>query len=91
MGIYYQVYSPEELSSTEENAIKKLSQDFAKLLTFWPQIGYTVKSFYYVVNERFRGVGPAVYKHLGELQQQNPNISFGIMAAKDLQRVFEQL
>ena len=90
-GIYYQVYAPEDLSTTEDKAIKKLHTDFNGLKNYWPTIGYPVKEFYYVVNDKYQGVGPGLLKNIKELQKANPNITIGLFKNNDLQNVFENL
>lgn len=90
-GIYYQVYAPEDLSTTEDKAIKKLYTDFNGLKNYWPAIGYPVKEFYYVVNDKYQGVGPGLLKNIKELQKANPNIIIGLFKNNDLQNVFENL
>lgn len=90
-GIYYQVYAPEDLSTTEDKAIKKLHTDFNGLINYWPTIGYPVKEFYYVVNDKYQGVGPGLLKNIKELQKANPNIIIGLFKNNDLQNVFENL
>lgn len=90
-GIYYQVYAPEDLSTTEDKAIKKLHTDFNGLKKYWPTIGYPVKEFYYVVNDKYQGVGPGLLKNIKELQKANHNIIIGLFKNNDLQNVFENL
>ena len=90
-GIYYQVYVPEDLSTTKDKAIKKLHTDFNGLKNYWPTIGYPVKEFYYVVNDKYQGVGPGLLKNIKELQKANPNIIIGLFKNNDLQNVFENL
>ena len=43
-GTYYQVYAPENLSTTEKKAIAKLNEDFNGLKAFWPSAGYKIKA-----------------------------------------------
>lgn len=88
---YYQVYAPEDLSTTENNAIKKLHTDFNCLKNYWPSIGCPVKEFYYVVNDRFKNVGPALMKNIIELQNNNPQIKIDIFLTNKLQNIFESL
>jgi len=90
-GTYYQVYAPENLSSTENNAITKLVTDFNGLLAFWPNIGFTVKKFYYVLNDKFKGVGPALYANIAKLRDANSDIKIDIFDSKRLQDIFDSL
>lgn len=90
-GTYYQVYAPEKLSSTEKTAIKKVIEDFEGLKAYWPSIGYPVKSFYFVVNDKFSGVGPSVYDTIKKLDTDNPDINVDLFLASDLERIFSSL
>lgn len=90
-GIYFQVYAPEEINVSEEKAVEKLITDFGGLMAYWPTIGYKVKEFYYVVNDKFKGVGPAVYATLGRLKQKYPSIKFDIWHSGKVLNVFECL
>lgn len=90
-GIYYQVYAPEDLSATENRAVQKLHTDFKGLKCYWPTINYPVKEFYYVVNNKYQGVGPGLLKNIKDLQTENPNIKIGLFLNNHLQNVFESL
>lgn len=90
-GTYYQVYAPENLATTEDAAIKKLHTDFNGLKSYWPSIGYPVKEFYYVVNNRYQGVGPGLYKNINAIQTANPNIKVNLFLNNNLQNIFENL
>ena len=90
-GTFYQVYAPEDLSSTEDNAINKLNEDFTGLKAFWPQVGYNVQHFFYVLNDRFKGVPPAVLKNVKAVDNNNPDIEVNVFTAADLQAVFQSL
>ena len=46
-GIFFQVFSPEEITTSYPNVIKKLNGDFNKLLKQWSP----VNEFYFVVND----------------------------------------
>ena len=90
-GTFYQVYAPENLSATEPKAISKLHEDFEGLKTFWPAAGYEVKHFYYVLNDKYTGVGPAILKNIKELEYNSDGISVGVFTAANLQQIFESL
>lgn len=90
-GTFYQVYAPEDLAATETDAINKLYRDFEGLKAFWPEAGFDVKSFFYVLNDRFKGVGPAILKNVKALDVDNSDISVDIFTAAKLQIVFEDL
>lgn len=90
-GTFYQVYGPEALSSTEANAIVKLKEDFNGLKAFWPSAGYEVKHFFYVLNDRFKGVLPAILKNVKALDNDNADITIDVFTTANLQNVFESL
>lgn len=90
-GTYYQVYAPENLSATEEKAIAKLNEDFNGLKAFWPSAGYEIKHFFYVLNDRFNGVGPAILKNVKALDIDNADISVEVFTTAKLQNIFQQL
>jgi hypothetical protein len=90
-GIFYQVYAPENLSATENAAINKLHTDFNGLKNYWPTIGYQVKEFNYVVNNKYQGVGPGLLKNISDIQTKNPNIKINLFLNNHLQDVFEKL
>lgn len=90
-GIFYQVYAPEDLSTTEDKAIKKLHTDFNGLKSYWPTIGYPVKEFYYVVNDKYKGVGPGLLTNVNDLKTKNSDIKIDLFLTNKLQGVFESL
>ena len=90
-GTFYQVYAPEDLASTEDKAANKLKQDFDGLKAFWPQAGYTVRRFFYVLNDRFKGVPPAVLKSVKAVDNDNPGVAIGVFTSANLQKVYESL
>lgn len=55
-GRYFQVYAPENLRRREQDALKKLEEDFQGLYGYWSSIfpsGF--REFYFVLNDRFTG------------------------------------
>ncbi|WP_265452182.1 hypothetical protein [Aeromonas salmonicida] len=69
-GKYYQVYAPAELFKNTDEAIKKVKSDFVKLKKYWNEIS-PIKSFYYVLNDKFKGVSPHITKVLEEIKNEN--------------------
>lgn len=69
-GKYYQVYAPEELFKNTDKAIKKVKSDFVKLKEYWESIS-PIKSFHYVLNDKFKGVSPHITKILEEIKNEN--------------------
>jgi hypothetical protein len=86
-GEYYQVYAPEELSIKEADAITKLNEDFEKLHKFWDQFS-KIKTFYYVLNDKYKGIGPNLSTALLDLHKKNPGIEFKPFLTKELEDSF---
>ena len=69
-GAYYQVYAPENIDMKITNAVSKLKEDFEGLKSFWDSI-YPIKEFYFTVNDKYKGLYPAIYYALAELKKHN--------------------
>ena len=69
-GKYYQVYAPEELFKNTDKAISKVKSDFVTLKEYWDSIS-PIKSFYFVLNDKFKGVSPHITKLLKEIKNEN--------------------
>ena len=90
-GEFYQVYAPEDLSANDTKALEKLNEDFKGLIDYWPQHGFTVKKFRYVVNDKYKNVGPGVYAGVQSLKTANPSIDIGLLTSVDLTNIFKSL
>lgn len=66
-GRYYQSYAPEALTNNTKNALRKLNDDFEKLKSFWDHIS-SVREFYFVINDKFKGVSPHIYEAVAQLK-----------------------
>lgn len=88
-GEYYQCYGPEDISkeSTEKYAIKKLKEDFAKLLEKWNG-RWKINNFSYVINDKYKGTPPSVLDELATLKNEYSEILFGILDSKGLENIF---
>ena len=88
-GTYYQVYAPENLHKSDDKAVSKLKEDFEGLVKYWEQIT-PVKSFFYVLNDKFKGTYPTIEANLSKLEKK-----FGIPCKpflnKDLENTFWEL
>jgi hypothetical protein len=89
-GIYYQVYAPLKPQEKEAEAAKKFKKDFENLKASWNQIS-TIKTFYFVFNDKEGGVGIEIERALAELKGANPHIDFKKFVAKDLEDIFFKL
>lgn len=90
-GTFFQCYGPEDISTKDATAKKKLETDFNGLMEFWPSQGFNVKNFYYVVNDKFHNVGPLTIAAIHQLNQSVPEVNIQIMMAKDLDKIFMSL
>ncbi|MEZ6937540.1 hypothetical protein ACB035_03085 [Aeromonas sp. S12(2024)] len=89
-GKYYQVYAPDELTKNNKEAIKKLKSDFLNLKLYWDSIS-KVKTFIFVVNDKFKGVSPHIYKALDDLKREHDLEAAQVMDAHDLQKTLFKL
>lgn len=89
-GKYFQVYAPEELSESVTDALKKLETDFAGLLAYWNSLS-AVKTFRYVLNDRFRGTYPTIEAALLKLKTAHALQECEPFLNKDLMRIVAQL
>lgn len=71
-GKYYQVYAPEDLSKKNNNAIKKMKEDFEKITKYWNKIS-PVKEYIFVVNDKFDGVSPQLCTEINKLKEEYNN------------------
>ncbi len=85
-GSYYQVYAPEDLPKNTKGAIAKAKADFKTLYGYWNKIS-PIKSYYFVVNDRFNGVSPHISNTLAEIKLDHNLTYTGVMGAADLERL----
>lgn len=85
-GTYYQVFAPEDLKKSTPRAIDKLKGDFDKLVEYWESIS-PIKAYYFVVNDKYRGLPPEIEKAMSELQDDYPNVKIDLFTASDLEDV----
>jgi hypothetical protein len=80
-GIYYQVYAPEDIRLKYTEAVSKLKKDFSGLIFQWSE----VKEFYFVINDKYKGVFADVEIAINQLIKDNNLNNGGILTAKDLE------
>lgn len=90
LGIYYQVYSPQEPMVNKSNAAKKYKADFTKLKNGWDQIS-TITKYYFVFNDKFEGSIAELEKVMQELKAEEPNVEFKLLLTEELQSIFLRL
>jgi hypothetical protein len=89
-GTYYQVYAPEDIRIKEKDTIDKLVADFTGLYSYWQSIT-PIKSFFYTVNDKYKGVYASLYEELQKIRNQYPDISIDLFLSKNLEDVFLEL
>lgn len=91
-GTYYQVYAPEDIEKTNTiiNAQNKLTTDYEGLLAHWNSICH-IQSFYYVINDKYKGVAPQIHSAIMQLEQSHPDTKIDLFLAKDLEDSFMKL
>lgn len=72
-GTYFQVFAPEDIWKGDMYGADKLATDLAGLLNNWSQAGQ-VKAFRYVVNDKYKGLGPAIEQALRDLRPLHPDL-----------------
>jgi len=89
-GKYYQVYAPEDISSKEEKAIKKLETDFVGLKKYWDTL-CPIKEFYFVINDKYRGAHPDVTTAILNLKNSYTKIKFDLFLSPQFEDCFLNL
>jgi len=89
-GIYYQVYAPNTPKVNEQNAVKKMQEDFQKLKDGWNEIS-NIKEYYFVFNDKYDGSIQSLENGISTLKANNPDIDFKLFLAKDLEGEFFRL
>lgn len=84
-GTYFQVYAPEELLTNTAAAQKKVKDDFKKLKLYWQTIT-PIRGFYFVLNDKFFGVSPHIWKTLSEIQSSESLEHAGVYDTASLER-----
>ena len=78
---YYQVYAPEDITKSYVDFIKKIETDFAGLIKQWTPVNY----FYFVVNDKYRGVNADSEKIIQGLKETHELKDAKILTAKDVE------
>ena len=82
-GVFYQVFAPEDISKRYPDTITKLEKDFAGLLSQWSP----VKEFYFVVNDKYKGVNADANQTIANIVKNNSLIKGKILTAKDIEAI----
>jgi hypothetical protein len=86
-GIYYQVFAPEDIRKSYPEVIEKLKTDLKGLLAQWSP----VNEFYFVVNDKFKGVNPEAEQTIKSLKDTYKLDKTGFLTPKDLNRILFSL
>jgi hypothetical protein len=79
-GIYFQVYGPEDIAKSVLYAKGKLKKDFTGLLQAWK----SVKEFYFIVNDKYKGIPYELETEMNKLLEKN-NLKGGVKGAACLE------
>lgn len=88
-GTYYQVFAPENVKkeNTIYDAVKKVREDFQGLKKHWNNI-CPIKEFFYVVNDKYKGIPAPITQELIKLDKENPETKCDTFTSKDLEDSF---
>lgn len=92
IGHYYQCYGPEDLTKKEtiKRGVKKLSDDFEGLISYWNE-AYEVKKFFYVVNDKYKGLPPDIMYEIDKMNIAYDSISIDSLCSDQLESIFIEL
>jgi len=86
-GVFYQVFAPEDISKSYPDTIDKLEKDFTGLVSQWNP----VKEFYFVVNDKYKGVNADANQTIADIVKENSLVKGKILTAKDLEAIVFRL
>lgn len=86
-GIYYQVFAPEDIRKSYVSTVDKIVTDFTGLLSQWPG----VKEFYFVVNDKYRGVNADCEQAITALKTTPGVEKCKILTASNLEKILFNL
>ncbi|MDB5348543.1 MAG: hypothetical protein JWP89_6920 [Schlesneria sp.] len=84
-GTYFQVYAPQEYVGSEKAALEKLETDLAGLVAFWNPI-FPVKEFCFVLNDKYRSIGPPLRALMEQLKAKYGLSKASIFLAQHLEQ-----
>ncbi|GHU98071.1 hypothetical protein FACS189483_05590 [Spirochaetia bacterium] len=85
-GIYFQVYAPEDSENSYLNIIKKIETDFSGLMRQWSATN-PINEFYFVINDKFKGVHPDAEQAMTRIIKQNHLKKGGFRTSKDIENL----
>jgi hypothetical protein len=69
-GCYYQVFAPEDPKLKQQDAVKKLKEDFSGLMKYWNKIT-PVLEFHFVFNDKYLGAFPTMETTLAKIKKKH--------------------
>ena len=86
-GIFYQVYAPEDIRRSYTTVVSKLKKDFDGLKAQWSP----VNEFYFVVNDKLKGVNADCEKIIQEMKIVHNLDNAGFLTVKHLENILFEL
>lgn len=86
-GVFFQVFSPEEITTSYPKVINKLKCDFNGLLNHWSP----VNEFYFVVNDQYKGINADCEQAIQSIKQEHGLKNAGFKTAADLENLLFSL
>ncbi len=86
LGKYYQVFAPENPETALNDAVKKLSTDFAGLKEYWPLIN-PINEYHFVFNDKYHGTNPTIEKELSTIKTKNNLNDSSVILCKHLEEL----
>ena len=82
---FYLCYSPENLKKAIDNgnSIVKINKDINGIIKKWPSI----KTLYYVINDKFKGLSPKIYDLISNLKKEHTTIFIELYSMEKLRTV----
>ena len=91
-GVYFQVFAPENIENkiTISTAINKLNEDFMGLKIYWHEL-CPIQKFYYVVNDKYKGMPPNLEQEIITLGNDHPDVYCDTFSSLNLENNFMSL
>lgn len=86
-GMFFQVFSPEDITKSYPKVVKKLKNDFNGLIKQWSP----VNEFYFVVNDKYLGVNADCEQTIEAIKQKHGLKNAGFRIAADLENLLFSL
>lgn len=87
MGIYYQVFAPEDIRKNYIQTVSRINTNFQGLYNQWSP----VNEFYFVINDKYKCVNADSEQTLKRIKVQYSLDACGFFTSSDLEKLFFQL